>query len=101
MKLAACRKCKKEVARNAWKCPHCGVSEPSMGVKEFLAGLGVLAAIVAGVAMWWPDSDEEKAAKGAALDQRQAEEDAKCNKDLACIGNKLVGSAGVYCKKDI
>jgi hypothetical protein len=48
-KLASCRTCGKEVARNARNCPHCGQGQPAgtpRGAKIFLAVVGGIALLV-------------------------------------------------------
>ena len=61
MALVACKECKKEVASSAKKCPHCGVANPSMGVKETLTGLVVLGVAVAVAMTMCSDKKSEPA----------------------------------------
>lgn len=56
MPAVACRECKKEVARNAKLCPHCGALNPVVSAPEPLLELGVLALILAGSVAMCSDS---------------------------------------------
>lgn len=100
MAIKPCRECTKDVSTEAKTCPHCGVSDPTKAKaspKDTLIGTAVLIAIVAGLVTMCGDSDAEKQAKAEEAKAKQAE----CQKDLQCIGDQLVISAGFLCPKEI
>jgi hypothetical protein len=66
MAMTKCKECKKDVSSDAKSCPHCGVSNPAMGVKEFFIGLVTLAAIVYGVYSYF-SSETDTATKKAQI----------------------------------
>lgn len=55
MPAVACKECRKEIARNAWVCPHCGVLNPVVSAQEPLIELSVLAVIFAGAVVMCSD----------------------------------------------
>lgn len=97
MSLVTCKQCKKQVARSAKVCPHCGVSNPAISTRDALIGAGVLAVIVAGVVAMCSDSDDDKRVAAEA----RAAADAECLKDLQCIGDRVSMTAGALCARDI
>lgn len=68
--VAACKTCKKEVAKFAKTCPHCGASNPTVDFKDGAKGL-LLVVVVALVALKTCEgSPEEQAAdKLAQIDR--------------------------------
>lgn len=44
--LTPCKTCKKEVARTAPVCPHCGVKHPGLLPKDYVFGVGGLAVLL-------------------------------------------------------
>ena len=57
-KLVECKTCKKEVAKGAKVCPHCGQKNPTIKTKDMLIGFAVLTAIVTYMIM--PDLPSSK-----------------------------------------
>lgn len=97
MALKPCKECKKEVSSSAKVCPHCGIKDPGVGLKETLLGMAILAVIFGVLFVSCSSSDDEKAADKAA----RAKTDAECLKDLRCIGEKGVFTAGLKCPREI
>lgn len=60
-KIVECKTCKKEVAKGAKVCPHCGQKNPTMKTKDMLIGIAVISAIFIYAIM--PDSPNSKEIK--------------------------------------
>lgn len=46
MALVNCKECKKEISKSAKTCPHCGVKNPGIAAKDYIAGFGAILLIV-------------------------------------------------------
>lgn len=93
MALGKCKECKKEVSTSANKCPHCGVKNPSVSIKDTTIGLGVFLLIIIFAVKFCGTDLESNTTQYAA--------DEKCIKTLSCWAEKNLVSAGIYCKSDI
>ena len=62
MALIQCKECKKEVAKSAKTCPHCGVKDPAITTKQKLGGCLVLIVLAIGFGVYMASGDKEKAA---------------------------------------
>ncbi|WP_248769060.1 hypothetical protein [Pseudomonas sp. MWU12-2345] len=102
MAMTKCKECKKDVSSNAKACPHCGVSNPAMGPKEFLIGISVFAAIAFGVYSYFssdskPSTNEDK----KVIAEQKAAAEATCRKDLNCWAEKHLAEASYPCQKAV
>lgn len=93
MSLVPCKTCKKEVARNAKTCPHCGVKDPGVTAGQTFIGFLIIAAVVVVIAVACSGNDKES--------ENPKLSDAECMESLECIGNKGTFTAGVKCPSQI
>ena len=102
MAMTKCKECKKDVSTNAKTCPHCGVSDPAMGAKEFAIGLLTAAAIGFGIYLYFTSGSEpatEQDDKIAAAEK--AATDARCRTDLNCWAEKHLAEASYPCQRAV
>lgn len=55
--LVACKACKKEIAKSAKTCPHCGVSSPGVNIGKGCLGIIVFGALIGLIAGFFADKD--------------------------------------------
>lgn len=96
MALKKCKECGNQVSTGASTCPHCGVKNPTVSMKDNIGGLIMLAAIIFGIVKC--TGGESKPEK---TPEQVAKETAECKKDLQCWGDKNGGTAAVYCKEPV
>lgn len=89
MALTQCKECKKEIAKSAKVCPHCGVKDPAITAKQKLGGCLTLLVLSVGFAVYMSSGDKDKPADTVKV----------CSaKDTQCNFDKHLVSALSKCK---
>lgn len=101
MALVECMDCKKEISKNAEKCPHCGAANAHLTAQTLLGCFGLIVVIlVIGGFMSLCSTEKSDEEKEAA--RKEAEiADTECRKDAACWGEKHLRTAARHCKPKI
>lgn len=116
--LIACKDCGEHVSKKAKKCPHCGVSNPGVTVKDMAIGwvaLGVVGLIIYAIFTGGsksPDTSTDEAPavaeaslaaeeeSGPTAEELAAAEEA-CRKSGSCWAERHRIAAEVYCKPEV
>lgn len=92
MAMTKCKECGKEVSNKAKVCPHCGIKNPGLKMKEVIGGLAIIG-LIAAVAVKCSGGDDQPTAA--------AQSSADCQTELQCWGDKHVVRASVLCKAPV
>jgi hypothetical protein len=69
MALVNCRECDNLVAKTAKKCPHCGVEEPGLSVKQYKTKNTIITVLcIVGIALLFMFKTEVRHAVSRILD---------------------------------
>ena len=87
-----CLHCMEQLNHPGEVCPHCGIKNPGLKMKEAIGGL-VIIGLVAAVAVKCSGGDDQPIAS--------AQSSADCLTELQCWGDKNVVRASVLCKTPV
>ncbi|MCK1640471.1 zinc ribbon domain-containing protein [Bradyrhizobium sp. 157] len=120
MALICCEECQQTVSHKAASCPHCGApqgiqrgaapatpsrNQTQTGLGRKFLGFGLLTILVIMfLNSFNKDSTKQQAVSEEdriATAKKEAEEEARCNSDLKCLGNKKSIEASFKCAPNV